>query len=97
MFNIENFAASIGRTGVAKASHFMFIINVPSVQNKPSLDKNLIGRTFISEVQKLGTTWETYGTTHIAFRCDRVSMPGRIVISSPYKAVSYTHLRAHET
>ena len=97
MFNIENFAASIGRTGVAKASHFMFIINVPSSQNKPNLTQNLIGRTFIQEVQKLGTTWETYGTTHIAFRCDRVSMPGRIVISSPYKEGNYGLLREYPT
>ena len=80
MFNIENFSASIGRTGVARASHFMFIINVPSNQNKSLLTQNLIGQTFLQEVRKLGTAWENYGTTHLAFRCDRVSMPGRIVI-----------------
>lgn len=97
MFNIENFSASIGRTGVARASHFMFIINVPSNQNKSLLTQNLIGQTFLQEVRKLGTAWENYGTTHLAFRCDRVSMPGRIVISSPYKEANYGLIREYPT
>lgn len=97
MFNIENFAASIGRTGVARASHFMFIINVPSNQNKTTLTQNLIGRQFLQEVQNNGFAWENYGTTHLAFRCDRVSMPGRIVISSPYKEANYGLIREYPT
>ena len=96
MFNIENFAASIGRTGVARASHFMFVINVPSNQNKP-LNSNLIGRQFLENIRNLGTAWENYGTTHLAFRCDRVSMPGRIVISSPYKEANYGLIREYPT
>ena len=98
-FNIENFAAMIGTTGVAKAAHFMFIVNTPTNFTNPGINSNKIGQMFTNAKAKTEGffTWNTYGTQHLAFRCDRVSMPGRIVISSPYKEGNYGLIREYPT
>ena len=96
-FNIENFSAAIGSTGVAKAAHFMFIVNVPTNINNPSIAQNKIGREFLNVKSGSNFEWEGYGTKHLAFRCDRVSIPGRIIISSPYKEGNLGLLREYPT
>ena len=96
-FNIENFSAAIGTTGVAKAAHFMFIVNVPTKITNPGITENLIGQKFLNNKTAAAFEWEGYGTKHLAFRCDRISMPGRIIISSPYKEGNLGLLREYPT
>lgn len=96
-FNIENFSAAIGTTGVARAAHFMFIVSVPTNITNPGITQNIIGQKFLNNKAAASFEWEGYGTKHLAFRCDRISMPGRIIISSPYKEGNLGLLREYPT
>ena len=87
-FNVEYFASELGRTGVARQSHFMFVVNLPNETSNPDLFKNRVGQRFKKIIEDRNNGLEFFSTeysSHLALRCDRVSMPGRIIISSPYK------------
>tara|TARA_S200002703_G_scaffold143067_1_gene135826 strand:+ start:599 stop:1579 length:981 start_codon:yes stop_codon:yes gene_type:complete len=99
-FNVEYFASELGRTGVARASHFMFVINLPNPTTNPGIFQNEIGQKFKKIIEDRSSGLEFFSTeyaSHLALRCDRVSMPGRIVVSSPYKEGNMGLVREYPT
>ena len=93
----NTFAGTINKGGVAKLSHFMLTFTAPSEANKfgGSL-RNNIGLAF-KEKKNAFVSWEQEGMTNIAFRCERVSLPGRIIVTSPYKEGNYGLNREYPT
>ena len=88
-------AGTINRHGVAHLSHFMLTFTAPSRALGKDLSNN-IGKAF--EQQKSNFVgWEQEGMTNLAFRCERVSLPGRIIITSPYKEANYGLNREYPT
>ena len=88
-------AGTINRHGVAHLSHFMLTFTAPSRALGKDLSNN-IGKAF--EQQKNNFVgWEQEGMTNLAFRCERVSLPGRIIITSPYKEANYGLNREYPT
>ena len=77
----SNFSGVINRTGIAKLSHFMITFSAPSTTMGKSLNNN-IGKAFQEDK---------------ANRCDRVSLPGRIIVTSPYKEANYGLSREYPT
>ena len=80
----------IGKSGVAKLSHFIVTFTAPG---ESKLGTSLstgrgqvsnIGRDFLSKSKNF-VAYNEQGKEHIAYRCERVNLPGRIIISSPYK------------
>ena len=99
-FNVELFASELGRTGVARASHFMFVVNLPNPSTNPGIFDNEVGQKFKKIIEDRSSGLEFFSTeyaSHLALRCDRVSMPGRIVISSPYKEGNLGLIREYPT
>jgi hypothetical protein len=99
-FNINEFAGEINSGGVAFQSHFMVVFTTPDPQVRPSLRKeDKFNNRFTDLLLKQGidSTWTTDGYRNIAFRCDRVNIPGRIIISSPYKEGNYGLVREYPT
>jgi len=79
----------IGKSGVAKASHFMVTLTTPADGGGIGKDlKNNIGRDFSTNKNNF-VTYSTQGTQNIAFRAERVNLPGRIIITSTYKEGNY--------
>ena len=90
----ETHAGTINRNGVAHISHFMLTFSAPS--NVFGNFSNKIGQEF--QKQKVNFVgWETEGVTNLAFRCERVTLPGRIIITSPYKEGNYGLNREYPT
>ena len=99
-FNVEYFASELGRTGVARQSHFIFVVNLPNPVSNPGIFENEIGQKFKRIIEDRNSGLEFFSTeysSHLALRCDRVSMPGRIVISSPYKEGNLGLIREYPT
>ena len=93
----SNFEGTINRTGVAKLSHFMLTFSAPSGTSAIRNLQNNIGKAFKEEKDKRFVSWDTEGISNLAFRCERVSLPGRIIISSPYKEGNYGLVREYPT
>ena len=93
---------TINKTGVAPQSHFMLTFSAPSdvafaaSSGRAGKFGNLIGKAFKKEKDKF-VTWDQEGITNLAFRCERVTLPGRIVISSPYKEGNIGLVREYPT
>jgi len=88
---------TINRGGVAKSSHFMLTFTAPSSGAFAGRTlKNDIGLKFLEEKGKI-VTWEQEGLTNIAFRCERITLPGRIIITSSYKEGNYGLNREYPT
>ena len=87
---------TINKTGVAPLSHFMLNFTAPTAAMGKNLS-NFIGKTFEQEKKKRFVTWEQEGVTNLAFRCERVSLPGRIIISSPFKEANIGLVREYPT
>ena len=79
----QDFASEIGKSGVAKASHFMVTMTVP--QDHPQSDlRNRIGQDFSSSASNF-VSFNQAGFSNLCFRIERVNLPGRIILTSPYK------------
>ena len=90
----QTHAGTINRNGIAHLSHFMLTFSAPSTIFGNF--GNRIGKEF--QKQKASFVgWETEGVTNLAFRCERVSLPGRIIITSPYKEANYGLNREYPT
>jgi hypothetical protein len=92
----SNFSGVINRTGIAKLSHFMITFSAPSATMGKSLNNN-IGKAFQEDKANRFVSWDSEGITNLAFRCDRVSLPGRIIVTSPYKEANYGLSREYPT
>lgn len=92
----SNFSGVINRTGIAKLSHFMITFSAPSTTMGKSLNNN-IGKAFQEDKANRFVSWDSEGITNLAFRCDRVSLPGRIIVTSPYKEANYGLSREYPT
>ena len=92
----SNFAGTINRTGIAKLSHFMLTFTAPSTAMGKRLNNN-IGKAFQEDKKNRFVAWESEGITNLAFRCERVSLPGRIIVTSPYKEGNYGLVREYPT
>ena len=92
----SNHTGTINKTGVAPLSHFMISFSAPSAAMGKNLG-NFIGKTFLKEKTKRFVQWEQEGNTNLAFRCERVSLPGRIIISSPFKEGNIGLVREYPT
>ena len=92
----SNFTGVINRTGIAKLSHFMITFSAPSTTMGKSLNNN-IGKAFQEDKANRFVAWDSEGITNLAFRCDRVSLPGRIIVTSPYKEANYGLSREYPT
>ena len=89
--------STINKGGVAPQSHFMFTFSAPTGQSALFNRKtNFIDKAFKKEKDKI-VTWNQEGFTNLAFRCERVSLPGRIIISSPYKEGNIGLVREYPT
>ena len=86
----QGHSSQINTAGVAKLSHFLVTFTVPgstklgSALASTSGLRNSIGEKFLSKSGNF-VAYQDQGKEHIAYRCERVSLPGRIMISSPYK------------
>ena len=89
-------AGIINRNGVAKLSHFMLTLSAPSTSMSDKSFSNLIGTQFNKERQNF-VGWDQEGFNNLAFRCERVTLPGRIIITSPYKEGNYGLSREYPT
>lgn len=93
----ESHAGTINRNGVAHVSHFMLTFTAPSEASKfGNKMRNNIGKAFKQKKQNF-VGWEQEGMTNLAFRCERVTLPGRIIITSPYKEGNYGLNREYPT
>jgi len=92
----SEFEGTINRTGVAKLSHFMLTFSAPTAGLGKLLNNN-IGSAFRQDSKARFVAWETEGIQNLAFRCERVSLPGRIVVTSPYKEANYGLIREYPT
>jgi hypothetical protein len=91
----ESHAGNVNRNGVAHLSHFMLTFTAPSRALGSSLS-NKIGKAFEQKKNNF-VGWETEGMTNLALRCERVSLPGRIIVTSPYKEGNYGLSREYPT
>ena len=91
MFNINTFSGEINKTGVAYQSHFLVVFTTPLSSTLGKSSRNHMQNAFERALgqQQIKTSWTTNGYRNLAFRCDRVNIPGRIIISSPYKEGNY--------
>ena len=79
----QDFASEIGKSGIAKASHFMVTMTVPT--NQPGINlRNKIGQDFSSNAENF-VEYSMQGFSHLCFRIERINLPGRIILTSPYK------------
>ena len=79
----QDFASEIGKSGIAKASHFMVTMTVPT--NQPGVNlRNKIGQDFSSNAENF-VEYSMQGFSHLCFRIERINLPGRIILTSPYK------------
>ena len=91
--------STINKGGVAPQSHFMLTFRAPTgtaFGASSGRKTNFIEKAFQKERQKI-VTWNQEGFTNLAFRCERVSLPGRIVITSPYKEGNIGLVREYPT
>ena len=93
----SNFTGVINRTGIAKLSHFMMTLSAPSNASVVGELTNNIGKAFQVDKVKRFVAWDSEGITNLAFRCDRISLPGRIIVTSPYKEANYGLSREYPT
>ena len=92
----SNHQGVVNRGGVAKLSHFMLTFTAPNGSPlAESVNSNIL-KTFQKEKQNF-VGWESEGNTNLAFRCERTSLPGRIIISSPFKEGNYGLNREYPT
>ena len=91
----SNHTGTINRSGVAPQSHFMLTFTAPTEITGKRF-RNFIGKAFKKEKERF-VGWEQEGVTNLAFRCERVSLPGRIIISSPYKEGNIGLVREYPT
>ena len=95
-------AAFINKEGVAKLSHFMVTFTAPkagklgSALQREGGTRNKIGEIYLAETGNF-VKFADQGTLNIAYRCERVSLPGRIIISSPYKEGNMGLVREYPT
>ena len=84
----QDFTSEIGKSGVAKPSHFMVVFTTPLAligdRRRGQHLSNIIGKHFKEETSKF-FQFEQQGFNHICFRAERVNLPGRIILTSPYK------------
>ena len=98
----SNHTGTINQGGVAPLSHFMLTFSSPSdvafaaSSGRKGKFSNFIGKAFKEQKEKF-VGWEQQGITNLAFRCERVSLPGRIIISSPYKEGNIGLVREYPT
>tara|TARA_R100001126_G_scaffold92847_1_gene62934 strand:- start:1117 stop:2037 length:921 start_codon:yes stop_codon:yes gene_type:complete len=95
----SNHTGTINQGGVAPLSHFMLTFSAPAgtpfaVQS--GRKTNFIEKAFLKEKEKF-VSWDQQGITNLAFRCERVSLPGRIIISSPFKEGNIGLVREYPT
>ena len=83
----NTYSGTINKGGIAKLSHFMLTFSGPTAGVAGDL-RNNIGKAFF-EKKNAFVGWEQEGVTNLAFRCERVSLPGRIIVTSPYKEGNY--------
>ena len=74
----------------------MITFSAPSTTMGKSLNNN-IGKAFQEDKANRFVSWDSEGITNLAFRCDRVSLPGRIIVTSPYKEANYGLSREYPT
>jgi hypothetical protein len=109
-FNVSKFSGELNRTGVAYQSHFLVFFQVPitrlvgrgtSLNSDPgSRNQNALSDIFNEQLSRLSDgnfTWSDGAMQHFALRIDRVNIPGRIIISSPYKEGNYGLTREYPT
>ena len=89
-------AAFVNRNGVAKISHFMLTFSAPNGSPLAAEVESNILTTFKKEKRKF-VGWEQEGFQNLAFRCERVTLPGRIIISTPFKEGNYGLSREYPT
>jgi hypothetical protein len=89
-------AAFVNRNGVAKISHFMLTFSAPNGSPLSAEVESNILKTFQKEKRKF-VGWEQEGFTNLAFRCERITLPGRIIISTPFKEGNYGLNREYPT
>ena len=93
----QSHAGTINRHGVAHVSHFMLTLSAPSEASKfGNKMRNSIGKAFTQQKNNF-VGWEQEGMTNLAFRCERATLPGRIIITSPYKEGNYGLNREYPT
>ena len=92
----SNHQGVVNRGGIAKLSHFMLTFTAPNGSPLAKGVNSNILRTFQQKKQSF-VGWESEGNTNLAFRCERTSLPGRIIISSPYKEGNYGLNREYPT
>lgn len=88
----QDFASEVGKSGVAKPSHFMVTFTTPDIEIQGATSStfsgknlgNTIGKLFKEEVGKF-TRFTQQGFSHMCFRIERINLPGRIILTSPYK------------
>lgn len=103
MFNINRFAGEINKGGVAYQSHFLVVFTTPERNifrgGGARVGINDLDRAFNEALlrQNIASTSTGDGYRNIALRCDRVNIPGRIIISSPYKEGNYGLVREYPT
>tara|TARA_A100001015_G_scaffold153516_1_gene170377 strand:+ start:518 stop:1381 length:864 start_codon:yes stop_codon:yes gene_type:complete len=92
----SNHQGVVNRSGVAKLSHFMLTFTAPlGTPLGAAVDSNIL-RTFQQKKQSF-VGWESEGNTNLAFRCERTTLPGRVIITSPFKEGNYGLNREYPT
>ena len=83
-YDVDKHRGNINKHGVSKASSFLLLISTPT----DALDVDSQGGAM---------EWEEQGYFHLAFRCENITLPGRIIITSPYKEGNYGLNREYPT
>ena len=100
-YDVDKHRGNINKHGVSKASSFLLLISTPTDALDTNKFKNRIGETFKrlkdEESQGGAMEWEEQGYFHLAFRCENITLPGRIIITSPYKEGNYGLNREYPT
>jgi len=98
-YPVDFHRGDINKESVAKESHFMLVFTAPGDTLGTGKLRNKIGETFksLKDISSQVPTWEDYGGFHLALRCERVTLPGRIIVSSVYKEGNYGLNREYPT